>query len=735
MRYSVLQLLAILSLGLLTACSSDLDSGHHEEIPFDSRAIELSYELPVDKVVQTRTTESDTAQENDIQALQAFVFDEDQKLIRQFRVGDGLQTLDKSKLRLFIAEAEVSKYESRALQLVLIANYNVDLEATTLLKLQEELLNSNFNEDNPSVFVMTGSLELNQIRWGEGNPVLEVQDRLKLIRVASKFQFQISDIDVYDETNNTKVHYELVGSPSIRFINYSTFSSLLPTSSMSEFTLSSTEYIEMVNSDAGYVLPQAYYSYESDWSAAKGYDVNREAHLMLKLVFKAKNSSGVYGDEKEYFYQIPINYRFPTAGMSKEEIASLHKIQRNHLYRIVSSIHQLGSEDEGEPFNLSSEISVAPWVNHDIDGNIDTAHFLMVKEKNPMMPNVNRIRLDYQSSLPITITNIRTEFTSYDKNGVAHKYNENNPKSLRLGFDENLKYIDIVNPIPTNFVPLDIYFTVRHRSGSNLSQEVHVVQYPPKYVTATKSTGYVNSTPTNPYADFRFHDLLGCNGQNNSLFYKITTLVNTDREIIGDPTGTNGSTKTDLESSRIISPQFIIASQHGLSMSIPQYRGGNPSSDWYNYTLGLGPNGSVFKDDPEYYKANYPYNQGFAYYSYGNAGERCRDYFEGEYGTDGEYTEYYLKPQRGYPYIAESRKVNKKFKYQGKWRIPTLAELEYIDNIQDDTQSVVKSLLWGNFYWSAQEDMAYNFTEDKISGQNEANVRCVFDTWKLKNHE
>lgn len=83
----------------------------------------------------------------------------------------------------------------------------------------------------------------------------------------------------------------------------------------------------------------------------------------------------------------------------------------------------------------------------------------------------------------------------------------------------------------------------------------------------------------------------------------------------------------------------------------------------------------------------------------------------------------------------KSRRVNKKFKYQGKWRIPTLAELEYIDNIQDNPLSVVKSLLWGSFYWSAKTNEAYSFNENKSSGQREANVRCVFDTWKLENHE
>lgn len=508
MRYSILQLLAILGLGVCTACSSDLDSGSSKKILPNSRVMEFSYKLPVDETIQSRATEPGTDSENEIQTFQAFIFDENQELISQFRVGEGLQTPDKSKVRLFIADSEADKFENRALRVVLVANYSVDSEINSFLNLQNHLLTTNFNEDNPSTFVMTGSLVLNQIKWLEDNPVFEVEDDLELVRVASKFQFEIRNIEVYDETNNTKVHYELVGTPKVRFINYSTHSSLLP-GLLRDSVLSSTDYLEMVSLDAGYTLPQAYYSYESAWSADQDFDSNREPHLMLKLEFKAKNSSGVYGEEKEYFYYVPINYRFPTVEMSPEEAASLYKIQRNHLYRIISSIHHLGAEDEGEPFDLSSEIRVGPWVDREIDGDIDVIHFLMVKDRKPAMPNINQIRIDYQSSLPIEFVHIKTEYTEHIASGEIRIVTNTRPDKLIITDVDSLNYIDIVNPIPENFVPLDIFFTVRHKYGSNLSQDIHIIQYPPKYVTGTKSTGFINSTATNPYADFRFHNLLG----------------------------------------------------------------------------------------------------------------------------------------------------------------------------------------------------------------------------------
>lgn len=739
MRYSILQLLAILGLGLFAACSSDFDSGRGVNTLSDSRVVELSYKLLIDKTVQSRATEPGTDNENDIRDFQAFIFDENQDLIRLFRIGDGIETLGKSKLRLLIAEDDVGKYENNELQLVLIANYNVDLGINSFLDLQNHLLNTNFNEDTPSTFVMTGSLILDGIEWAEDNPVFEVQEELTLIRVAAKVQLQIRDINVYDKVNNAKVYYELVSTPKVRFINYSANSSLLPGSLLRDSVLSSTDYIEMESFGAGYILPQAYYSYESDWSTVQGLDASREAHLMLKLVFKSINGSGVDGEEKDYFYHIPINYRFPTAEMSPEEVAQLYKIQRNHLYSITSSISQLGTEDEREPFDLSPEISVGPWVDREIDGDIGIIHFLIVEDRYSTMPNINQIQIDYKSSLPIDIFNIKTQYTSHDSAGSITIVTDMEPDQLIIKDVDSLNHINVINPIPTNFVPLEIFFTVRHKYGSNLSLDVHIIQYPPKYITATTSTGYVNSTEPSPYADFRFHNTLGMfatsadgggSPQTNNVFYQIRTLVNTDDELIGDPTTADGFTRRDENSNLIISPQFIIATQHGVSDTVSQYAlRGNKDFRHQYFRVGFG---SVrdFPDYSTYTLDSFNYNFYYAH-NYRSASERCANYFEDEYGMDGYYDEYYINTNSE----QTSRKVYKTFKYQGKWRIPTMAELKYIDRIQDNPQSQVKSLLWGDWYWSAQEGLAYSFDYNYSQNSNVANVRCVFDTWKLKDYE
>ena len=85
--------------------------------------------------------------------------------------------------------------------------------------------------------------------------------------------------------------------------------------------------------------------------------------------------------------------------------------------------------------------------------------------------------------------------------------------------------------------------------------------------------------------------------------------------------------------------------------------------------------------------------------------------------------------------------VEKKFKYQGRWRMPTKAEVELIDKLQKDPSSAVKYIMQGNEYFSAYPGWTYSFTtgqwdkdKDNQGGKRTGNIRCVFDVYKLNNH-
>lgn len=71
--------------------------------------------------------------------------------------------------------------------------------------------------------------------------------------------------------------------------------------------------------------------------------------------------------------------------------------------------------------------------------------------------------------------------------------------------------------------------------------------------------------------------------------------------------------------------------------------------------------------------------------------------------------------------------------YRSGWRMPTKAEIELINAIQDDPNSAVKALLTGDAYWSAFKYDYYNFTNNSWTSVNStgtAFIRAVYDIYK-----
>ncbi|MGL5262569.1 MAG: hypothetical protein ACRC9P_09315, partial [Bacteroides sp.] len=185
-------------------------------------------------------------------------------------------------------------------------------------------------------------------------------------------------------------------------------------------------------------------------------------------------------------------------------------------------------------------------------------------------------------------------------------------------------------------------------------------------------------------------------------------------------------------------PEFIIASQHGINRKRYQFDDPtNKDETWWQagvFTSGYGPMSSQFDQSVSDYYTIYSNSNvnGQTLFRGTNESARnwCHNYFEDEYGTDGEYTEYYINA-RG---RKVKRQVQKKFKYQGRWRLPTLAELQYINKIQELDGSAVEGLLMGSNYWTGQTRTVYSLDEAKVDNdyRSSTNVRCVFDSWKLK---
>lgn len=714
-----------------------------------------------------------------------------------------------SRATFIIPKDDLPKLEDKQLDYISVVNASKPITGVTTKTALYELIQDDQSKLNPAPqsgriapqdkFIMDGALQ-RTVTWGFQNPRAEL-GTIELYRAAAKIRLRIDHIDVKDYQNGTETPYVVKpGSvPEVCLVRYPEKTKIVRSDSPYQPNGSdwhNSAYRPMGMTDyatLGYKNSQGdgkfygtvpFYAYEHDWSNAS----TNETFLRLKLSMRPKEAKA---DDPwvNYYYRIPVNYR---KALGEVTDAMLHKLERNHLYDVLTSIEVLGSLNEDTPVDITSNIAITPWnLIEAVDGDLLKAQYLEVYDRRPIMVAVSEISIPYASSLRVEIQIDSAWYEYYDKRGVHYrrefsktesklyriddingtktedskKYNTSNWDGIVIKPSE--KYlsngvITIQHPVPDNYIPYHIKFTVKQKDG-NLSQVVHVLQYPNKYVTGERSQRFRNgreklvegNTMKPVYADFRYHSTIGIFGryqgettsspQVNEVNFKITTLVPKPGERIGSPVDpATGKTRTDPISNQLISPQFIIASQHGMSTgtyqrpnNVPQAHRDKQRFKYQPFSAkdpSYGPwSNSCWGSHKPYYSPA-DYNQGVRLHDNGkdyvkdqpikgsslDAETRCYEYFEGEFGTVGNYTEYYnIKLQwndyykRRY-FTWQTRTIHKEFKYQGRWRIPTSAEMKLIDEMQRDNNTEIEGLLFGTYYWVAEEGMVYDFNHRKI---------------------
>lgn len=556
------------------------------------------------------------------------------------------------KLVIKVPNDKRTDFSNNDIKLIVIANGPQQSAVTgkTLAKLKEVIFESaSLNKTQLEEFLITGSKELGRVNLIEQEPYNIGAVDMK--RAAAKIRFNLKSIAVDG--------FE-VGTPTVRLVNYATKTNLLTVSKLLVGAHKSTAYTVLknvsVNGNTFLTTPTPWYSYENSWDD----DGSRETYILLKVPFTA---SGITID---YFYRIPINNRLGESSL-----------ERNSLYEITVNINELGNTTPELPFEVvSASVEVKPWETVDIiHATISKPNYLVVKENYVLMPNVTEAKIEYisNSNVRLIATSLKATFTAYNSSGNPVNGTPSPANMPKVTFIEEggKKYIKVTSPIPTNFVPLNIKFSVINEGG--LVADVELDQYPLRYVTARRSTG-------SPYKGTETDGA----GQSNYNLFRITTVIGEKPlpgasvgSVIGDPVDPAdplGKTMNTNEANNIISPQFIIASKYGVSY--PR-RFDVDQTDWLGRITGE------------------------------SAQKRCSKYYEDEYG----------------PGRAKG----------GRWRLPTRAELEYIQALQRNPNSAVKSLLEGDKYWSGKSYYYYNFNNGSWtngSDRTEAYIRCVYDIYK-----
>ena len=428
---------------------------------------------------------------------------------------------------------------------------------------------------------------------------------------------------------------------------------------------------------------QLFYSYYNKWSSN-----DQAPYYLLTVPLKNKKT----GETKvvNNYYRVALTP------------AELH-FTANKLYDLKLGIHKLGSTTPEEPVAITGTLSILPWTLCDDQYDLPAANYLEVSEREVHIYNIETYTITYQTSKkPVTAQIIEASFSYVDGatgKEVTKNINKGDAQYPTVKVEGN--QIKIQSKLPVNNVPKKIRFKVRN-GIAELDKEVTVYQYPSLFVINT--IGLESSlSPDGQLAD----------GLNNKAIYRITVQNPpkdmilgfppkettdfwpgevTDRgffynpryvwELIGNDKISKLTTKRDAETARMVSPSFELASQLGATKPYSYLEYG------WSYSSGRWSETSKIVIDKKTALCN------------------CATY-------------------------TETRIVDGEEVTLADWRLPTEAEIELIDQLQNDPNSAVKAIMTGNYYWDARDENGATEMSEPSPGSKgsstQAYTRCIRD--------
>lgn len=427
-----------------------------------------------------------------------------------------------------------------------------------------------------------------------------------------------------------------------------------------------------------------FYSYPTSWVDNE----DNECYLELMIIWKNKDS----GAFAPYYYRIPVN-------------KDTKELLRNHHYKISTEVARLGSLKESEPTELTATFDIKNWNECSLFPNLKKYSYLWVEDTDIIMNNSNQVTINFASSSDVTVTlnsvkrdnpqgNNYAEDDNYDVSytNIVNASSDNKTGKITVNVNRRTDTAD--NSYKDNYRPWRITLTVTNADG--ISQEVKVEHRPAIYVIGNfNSNGNVNRFvygTTGGSTNFNGSGT-SVNSDNNKYWlgslYNISNVSNTasnrnknqykiyisvlgkeyEDYYIGDPrTSTSVSlsymNKNDNSGGKL--DNYHPTDENAMDVIAPSFI---ISSSWaLTYPMNTNNNG------------------GFE-----GAKRRCASYQE-----------------NGYP--------------AGRWRLPTLAEIEFVMSLSD--KDYIPVLFAGRYYTGNGN----YYTSEGYNG-NSIGVRCVYDLW------
>lgn len=475
-------------------------------------------------------------------------------------------------------------------KLYILANAHIErslLENKSLTELQAVIYTNPANfEFNTEILPANLFMESELSGWSISE-VIQEQGKVTFKRAAAKINIDIT---------RAKVNGYHPMEARVKLINYldrstvgSNPGSLYP-AELDMYKAASKPLNANNDKDNSFGLTTPFYTYANNWE----FEIEKETYLLLEVDWINIAS----GNLQTYYYRLPFSYLQSSGNIAQHK----YRIQRNYIYHFMVDVGTLGGLDPEAAIDLSANFNIINWTTQRIEATILQYDYLYVLNPNVEIYNRSDHAWEYRSSRKISFEVVDVMCYEYDRTGAIKEKHympgdpqypqfkdlgEITPGSARFKFE-------IRSIVPINYVPL--YLKVKITNTAGLYKEVNLTIYPKKYVTATKSEDNWNTDKSDYKAgayteylggktnarNYGSNNPRGSSTQQNFNFFTISTKVLTPEDVaegikIGDPAEEKTDhpfktqvpvyyqTREDAESNNVISPQFIVATQRGIT--------------------------------------------------------------------------------------------------------------------------------------------------------------------------
>lgn len=505
-----------------------------------------------------------------------------------------------------------------------------------------------------------------------------------------------------------------------------------------------------------------FYTYPNSWAA----DGSSDNMTYMTLVCPWRKQGDGEAQFRNYYYMVPV-------------LKEGNELVRNVAYQVNISLGVLGSLTPDEPMEiLDCSYTAVNWGDLNMDVNIQDSRYLVVDQNSYVMDNVTDISIPYYTSHPTVITDIKMTYYRYYVTEEGNEYpvtitkeqiertNTGNDADGNSLFEHNgKKILDYSLNEPDNLNP-GKYISIKHplEIWEPYAEQTFDGEYwwdPPtqrvdkveqKNLPTYKDGILYYKRPTNPVAPYSRYEIeVTIQHVGHSEFSQTIKITQYPQMYITSVQNHISSSTSDVTNRPAYGNVYVNNSQSTSDRTSAWCRVGNLK---YSDKTNANPNMYIIKTtqlnsdtryiigDPRTRITNFSQSFTSASDMNGNSNQTLTNY----YGADANKDKYIAPTLRiasswGKSYaMSQQDAISRCAAYQeldcpaGRWRLPTLSEMEYIVSLSDK-KYIPKLFDLGsgqNGYWTAQGRVLDAPGSDGIlntTAGDEASVRCVYDEW------